>query len=84
MRAAELFKRTILDAYSNCTQQVRDSRKQYIDQITLLNNKLTKARELLLNGDIDGVDYKTIKSENEHKINVLEAKLSEMGTEVIK
>jgi hypothetical protein len=40
-------------------------------------SRTTKARELLLNGDIDGADYKTIKSENEYKVNVLEAKLSE-------
>jgi hypothetical protein len=30
---------------------------------------ISKARELLLNGDIDGADYKTIKAENEYKIN---------------
>jgi site-specific DNA recombinase len=75
----------ILDAYIiNSTQTGRDARRQYIDHITIHNNKLTKARELLLNGDIDGADYKAIKSENEHKIVVLEAKLSEIGTEVIK
>lgn len=84
MRAAILFKKVILDAYSNSRQTGRDARRQYIDQITIHNNKLTKARELLLNGDIDGADYKAIKSENEHKIIVLEAKLSEIGTEVIK
>jgi len=82
--AAELFKQVIVDAYSDSTQNGREARKQYIDQITLLNNKLTKARELLLNGDIDGADYKSIKSENEHKINVLEAKVSELRTDFIK
>ncbi|WP_208394750.1 hypothetical protein [Mucilaginibacter gilvus] len=44
---------------------------------TFTFRRIAKARELLLNGDIDGVDYKTIKSENEYKINVLEAKLAE-------
>ncbi|HEY8660758.1 MAG TPA: recombinase family protein [Hanamia sp.] len=82
--AAELFKRVIMDAYSNSTQYGRESRKQYIDQITVLNNRLTKARELLLNSDIDAIDYKVIKSETELKINVLEAKLSDIGTDFIK
>jgi site-specific DNA recombinase len=48
-----------------------------LKEINELNSRIAKARELLLNGDIDGADYKTIKSENEYKINVLEAKLAE-------
>jgi hypothetical protein len=54
------------------------------DQITILNNKVTKARELLLNDDIDALDYKSIKSETESKISVLEAKLADIGTDFIK
>ncbi len=40
-----------------------------------MNNRLVKARELLLCGDIEGDDYRAIKSECEGKINRLEAKL---------
>ena len=36
-----------------------------------------KAKELLLTGDLDGSDYKTIKTESGHRIAVLEAKLAE-------
>ncbi len=82
--AAELFKKVVMDAYSNSAQYGRESRKQYIDQVTVLNNRQTKARELLLNGDIDGIDYKAIKTETEQKINVLGAKLSEIRTDCIK
>jgi site-specific DNA recombinase len=39
--------------------------------------RIGKARGILLDGDIDSGDYKTIKSENEYKIKVLEAKLAE-------
>ncbi|RWY57526.1 hypothetical protein [Mucilaginibacter gilvus] len=53
------------------------SRSELLKEINDLNSRIAKARELLLNGDIDGADYKTIKSENEYKINVLEAKLAE-------
>jgi len=40
-----------------------------------VNNRVVKARELLLCGDIEGDDYRAIKSECEEKINRLEAKL---------
>ena len=76
--AAELFKSVITDAYQNITKSERVFRKQYIDQITTLTNKTTRARELLLNGDIDAADYKSIKAESESKINMMETKISEL------
>ncbi|BAU54087.1 hypothetical protein [Mucilaginibacter gotjawali] len=54
-----------------------DSRAELLKEINKLNEKLSRARELFLNGDIDASDYKTIKSENEHKLEVLEVKLAE-------
>lgn len=59
---AELFKKVILDVYTTCNEEGSTNRKQFVEQITILNNKITKARELLLNGDIDGKDYKKIKT----------------------
>jgi hypothetical protein len=38
-----------------------------------------KARKLLLSGDVDGEDYRIIKSDCENKISVLEQKLSSLG-----
>jgi site-specific DNA recombinase len=55
-------------------------RSELLKDINDLNSRIAKARELLLNGDIDGADYKTIKSENEYKINVLEAKMAGAAT----
>jgi site-specific DNA recombinase len=74
---AELFTQVITDTYKsqNTTQII--SRSELLKEINDLNSRIAKARELLLSGDIDGADYKTIKSENEYKINVLEAKLAE-------
>jgi site-specific DNA recombinase len=37
---------------------------------------------LLLSGDIDGLDFKTIKSECEKQIAVLEAKIGSMSEEI--
>ena len=54
---------------------------EMIVRIGELNNRVTKGRELLLAGDIDGVDFKTIKTECEKQIAFLEAKLNEITDE---
>lgn len=74
---AEVFIKAITDNYKNGNSTQLISRSELLKEINDLNSRIAKARELLLNGDIDGADYKTIKSENEHKIDVLEAKLAE-------
>ena len=71
----------IVDAYSSCTQSVRESRTQFINEMTEQNNRITKSRKLLLKGDIDGADYKIVKNEAEQKIATLEAQLVDKGTE---
>ncbi len=45
-------------------------------QLEESNRRLAKARELLLTGDIEADDYRTIKSETEENINRMEAKLT--------
>ena len=42
-----------------------------------------KARDLLLSGDIDPDDYRTIKSESEEKIHTLDAKPNSSVAETI-
>lgn len=73
---AEVFIKAIADTYKNGNSTQLISRSELLKEINDLNSRIAKARELLLNGDIDGADYKTIKSDNEYKINVLEAKLA--------
>ncbi len=74
---AELFKKVIIDTYKS-QNQTKDDYSRLVKDIDDENNKVKKARELLLCGDIDGADYKIIKSESERKIEILEAKLSEV------
>ena len=50
-------------------------------QLNELNKRLSKARDLLLSGDIEADDYRIIKSESEEKINRLEAKLTASVTD---
>lgn len=79
-KAAELFKAVITDFYSSEYHSTATERKQYIERITVLNNKVTKARELLLNDDIDAGDFKAIKVEAEREMTVLESKISDLQT----
>ena len=76
--AAALFKAVIMDVYKNEHLTTSSSRKQYIDRITALNNKVTKARELLLNDDIEAADFRAVKMEADREIQVLESKISEL------
>jgi site-specific DNA recombinase len=78
--AANLFKSVILEVYKNEHQTTGSSRKQFIDRITALNNKVTKARELLLNDDIEPADFRAVKFEADREIMVLESKISELRT----
>lgn len=76
--AAPLFKQVILDMYKNGISESREGKNDAIEQINTLNKKLSRARELLLNGDIDGADYKVIKSDVEQQIRALEATISDV------
>jgi site-specific DNA recombinase len=76
---AELFKKVVLDRYANESQYVRTDKAEFIKRISSESNRITKARELLLAGDIDGTDYKSIKTEAEGKIAILEAKIEELS-----
>lgn len=80
---APLFKQVILEVYQKETGDNRLEKKALIDQINTLNTRLSKARELLLNGDIDGADYKVIKGESEQQIRLLEGRMAEAKTPVM-
>ena len=74
---APLFKAVIIDAYKS-QNQTKEDYSRLVRDIDDENSRVRKARELLLIGDIDGGDYKVIKSESERKVEILEAKLSEV------
>lgn len=77
---AEVFTTAISDTYNSQFAGTRDNRAELNKEINKLNDKIARARELLLIGDIDGEDYKTIKLEAGSRINILEAKLAETIT----
>ena len=78
--AAELFSQAVLDNFSNVHANTSSSRKQYIDRITALNNKVIKARGLLLNDVIEPADFRAVKMEADREITVLKSKISGLRT----
>lgn len=71
----EACKDVITSTYKSKERGERDEQKDLKLQLQEVNSRIVKARELLLCGDIEGDDYRAIKSECEEKINRLEAKL---------
>ncbi len=79
--ATELFKQVILEAMTSQAKDQRGQKKEILAKIVALNDRVGKGRALLLSGDIDGLDFKAIKSECEKQISVLEAKIGSMSEE---
>ena len=79
--ATELYKRVILESMTNQAKDQRGQKKEILAKIAELNDRVGKGRALLLSGDIDGLDFKTIKSECEKQISVLESKIGSMSEE---
>lgn len=73
---AELYRMVIQDIYRQESGSQSSGRKALLLQIEAENAKLSKARKLLLDDSIDSGDYKTIKTECEKKLLILEGKLT--------
>jgi DNA invertase Pin-like site-specific DNA recombinase len=79
--ATELYKRVILEVMTAQAKDQRGQKKGLLLKIAELNDRVGKGRTLLLSGDIDGLDFKTIKAECEKQVAVLEAKIGSMSEE---
>ena len=73
---ADFYKLVIKDIFNQQTSPYTDGRKELLNEIQAENDKLAKARKLLLEDAIDSGDYKMIKAECETKLISLEAKLT--------
>lgn len=72
-----MYKEVIHNLYNTQYVTKDEGRNETLLKIEELNKKISKGRELLLKGDLDGNDYRLIKIECEAKINILETKLTE-------
>lgn len=77
----QLYKEVIVSVFKAKTRLERNDIKQLNTQLDEANKRLSKARELLLIGDIDAEDYRTIKAETEQKINRIEVQLTASVTD---
>ncbi len=77
----QLYKEVISSTFKSKTRLQRNEVTQLSAQLDEANKRLSKARDLLLAGDIEANDYRTINSETEEKIHRLEAKLTASVTE---
>ena len=67
---AEVFKLVINEVYLAKTKNQKEEIKGIKIELEQLNSRLAKARQLLLSSDLDGADYKEIKSEAERKVAI--------------
>lgn len=72
----EGFKVALKTFYNNQFKKGNENKKKIVEAIDKENQKLARARDLLLNGDIEGEDYKEIKAICNEKLNGLENRLS--------
>lgn len=77
-----IYKQVILEAMTTQAKDQSGRKKDILLKIAELNDRVGKGRSLLLSGDIDGLDFKTIKAECEKQITVFEAKLGSMSEEI--
>lgn len=71
----EVYKIVLNETYQSLTVGEKDGLKRLKSEMDQIQTKITKARELLLSGDLEATDYKTIKQEGEKRLNTLEARL---------
>jgi len=72
---SELFVETVTDCYNNQTRSIKEERKELIQHINEQNNRIDKARELMLSDEIDAAEFRKVKDASEQVVR-LEAKLN--------
>ena len=81
--AVELLKLVISSVYKSRTKNEFNAKAQVLTDLTKQNEKMAKARRLLLDEEIDSSDYKEIKAECEAIIGRLEVKLHDLSDQKI-
>ena len=75
----EVYKLVLQEEFKTKSKGQREDAKQVQDALAKANNELLNARKLLLAGEIEPSDYRSIKSDYEKKITGLESKLIELS-----
>ncbi len=72
---ATLFREMVINEFSDQIKNQQKEKKLVLEEIQKQNDRLAKARELLLSSVLEGKEYKIIKSEAEEQLLKLEARL---------
>lgn len=78
---SEVYKLVIQQEFKSKSKGQREDAKQVQEALAKANTELSNARKLLLSGEIEPSDYRTIKMDYEKKIIGLEARLMELSKE---
>ncbi|MCH5688744.1 recombinase family protein [Niabella sp. W65] len=71
----KLFQEIITATFMDVNRVEKVDQKRLVAQLDQIKHRLSKARELLLRGEIEGEDYRTIKSEANERMTDIEVKL---------
>jgi hypothetical protein len=82
-RVNKLLEIIIEAVIENSSSANKTERKSIAAEINQLSSRLSKARDLMLDGAFDNFDYKSIKTETETKIYHLETKISDLAKSTI-
>jgi site-specific DNA recombinase len=77
----DILKKLLLSNYKAFTGSLDEKRKSVSKQIDLINERISKARDLYLSDKLDEDDYKEIKSTGKLETDKLEAELSYLISE---
>jgi site-specific DNA recombinase len=75
-----LYKSVITEVYEDAAAEGKTDLALYRRQLNEYHDKLSKARDLLLKGDLDASDYRDIKHDCERKVSIIEGKLVELSS----
>lgn len=76
---AELYKIMLTHAYNNQTGFLVSDKRNLMDQLDKINQRLKNAREIRADKELDVDDFRTLKKQCEEQANVVEMKLMELG-----
>ncbi|RCH53623.1 recombinase family protein [Mucilaginibacter hurinus] len=76
-----LYKSILTEVYDNAIGTGKADVVLYKQQLNEYHDKISKARDLLLKGHLDGADYRDLKNDCERKVSIIEGKLVELSAE---
>ena len=76
---AELYKITLTNAYNHQTGFRASDKRNLMDQLDKINQRLKNAREMRADKEIDLDDFRILKKECDEQANLVELKLMELG-----